>query len=655
MEKNKLIELVNSAQQGDSSAMDSLFSEFYNDVYYFALKTVKDSDVACDITQETFLEIFRTIDKLNEPVAFVTWMKKITYHQCTRYFKKKKDILVEEDEDGNSLFDTLEDENEGSVPHDLYEKDEFRQTIMSIVDELSEEQRSAVMLYYFDELSISKIAEIQNVSEGTVKSRLNYARKAIKKSVEAYEEKHGVKLHAIPFLPLFLLGFGEKSSMPISKVGHISNKLAKAKATSGFTSASNAVKATATTVKTSAKIASLPLVTKMIIIVVSVLAVGGIVLGVTIANSQPAMKPVASPKYPLTYPEYTTEPTTEPTEPKLEEVDYELKKDAIDGGYKHLVALKADGTVVATGNNDYGQCDVSDWKDIVAVDAGNNHTVGLTKYGTVVATGNNNKNQCDVSEWTNIKAIVAGSDYTIGLKADGSVVVAYSYVHGDGSYSSFVCEAKEWIDIVDISGSSELVVGVKSDGTVVWAGNDFNNGVNSISFEDWRNIVDVDVCNCHCVALRSDGTVISDGVQYYAPIISVLDQLNGIVKIYASDFLKVGLKADGTVMTEDVTPYEYEYEDEPYYHHGYKAAQEMAGWTDIVDVYSGTGYVVAIKKDGSVLAFRDDDYLIEEVIYDSIVEEALQWTGLMTTVTTSSVDFSSVSPSSVDFSSEIEN
>ena len=80
MNREKLISLVTQAQSGDSQALDALFTEFYNDVYYFALKTVKDSDTACDITQETFLEIIRTIGNLKEPAAFVTWMKQITYH-----------------------------------------------------------------------------------------------------------------------------------------------------------------------------------------------------------------------------------------------------------------------------------------------------------------------------------------------------------------------------------------------------------------------------------------------------------------------------------------------------------------------------------------------------------------------------------------------
>ena len=68
----------------------------------------------------------------------------------------------------------------------------------------------------------------------------------------------------------------------------------------------------------------------------------------------------------------------------------------------HTVGLKSDGTVVAVGANGRGQCDVSDWKDIVAVSADDWHTVGLKSDGTVVAVGWNEYGQCDVSGWTDI-------------------------------------------------------------------------------------------------------------------------------------------------------------------------------------------------------------------------------------------------------------
>ena len=71
----------------------------------------------------------------------------------------------------------------------------------------------------------------------------------------------------------------------------------------------------------------------------------------------------------------------------------------ISAGNYHTVYLKADGTVVAVGNNRDGQCNVYGWKDIIAISAGLYHTVGLKSDGTVVAVGENGDGQCDVSKF----------------------------------------------------------------------------------------------------------------------------------------------------------------------------------------------------------------------------------------------------------------
>ena len=104
-------------------------------------------------------------------------------------------------------------------------------------------------------------------------------------------------------------------------------------------------------------------------------------------------------------------------------------KSLASGGY-HTVGLKKSGTVIACGNNDNGQCDVSHWHDIVSISAGNCHTVGLKKDGTVVACGNNYYGQCNVSKWEHIVAISAGKDFTVGLKEDGTVIAVGDNLFG---------------------------------------------------------------------------------------------------------------------------------------------------------------------------------------------------------------------------------
>jgi len=92
-------------------------------------------------------------------------------------------------------------------------------------------------------------------------------------------------------------------------------------------------------------------------------------------------------------------------------------------GDNHIVGLKADGTVVAVGQNAYGACNTQHWRDVVAIACTHWHTVGLRKDGTVVATGHNVYGQCNTINWQNIIAIFCDSWYTGAIQADGSVVV----------------------------------------------------------------------------------------------------------------------------------------------------------------------------------------------------------------------------------------
>lgn len=291
MEREQLIALVTAAQQGKEEALNELFNTYYNDVYYFALKTVKDEEAACDVTQETFVEIINTLGNLQEPAAFVKWMKMIAYHQCTRHFKKKVDVLVDEDEEGNTVFDTLQEEKADFIPDEALDKAEFRETIMAMIDQLSEEQRAALMLFYYDELSIKQIAQIQGTNENTVKSRLNYAKKGIKKSVEDYEKKNGIKLHCVGVLPLLLWLFKDyfAQTAPATAAAVAKGVAAATGTTVTVSAAATATTATAATVATAAGVGAkiaLPLAAKIVAgVVAATLVVGGGTAAVTVPES----------------------------------------------------------------------------------------------------------------------------------------------------------------------------------------------------------------------------------------------------------------------------------------------------------------------------------------------------------------------------------
>ena len=208
IEKEKLITMVRAVQNGDEGAATQLYETFRDSIYYQIYKTVdNDVELAEDLTQDTFIEILETIGQLQEPAAFVTWSKQIAYHKCTGYFKKRKEILLDENEDGYSVFDTVQEDREEFIPDEALDKEDLKQTIQNMIRELPEEQRSAILLRYFNEISVKEIAQIQGVTEGTVKSRLNYGRKAIRQAVENYEKKNDVKLHCAGVIPLLLWFF----------------------------------------------------------------------------------------------------------------------------------------------------------------------------------------------------------------------------------------------------------------------------------------------------------------------------------------------------------------------------------------------------------------------------------------------------------------
>ncbi len=203
------------------------------------------------------------------------------------------------------------------------------------------------------------------------------------------------------------------------------------------------------------------------------------------------------------------------------------------------IGLRSDGTVVAAGWNKTGQCNVSDWQDIVAVCAGYSHTVGLRSDSTVVAVGRNDYGQCDVSDWRDIVAVCVGYSHTVGLRSDGTVVAA-----GESFFvARNTCKISDWRDIVAVCAGESHAVGLRSDGTVVAVG---GNTYGECNVSDWCDIVAVCAGYSYTVGLRSDGTVVAVGHNLYGQC-NVSDWCD-IVAVCAGDFYTVGLRSDGTVV-----------------------------------------------------------------------------------------------------------
>ena len=282
-----------------------------------------------------------------------------------------------------------------------------------------------------------------------------------------------------------------------------------------------------------------------------------------------------------------------------------VQRDSVSAGGNHVVGLKTDGTVVATKHTGflyYGQCEVSDWTDIIAVSAGHSYTVGLKADGTVVATkytGEYYFNQCDVSGWMDIVAISAGFEHTVGLKADGTAVAVGNNICGQ-------CDIDDWTDIVAVSAGRYHTIGLKADGTVVTAGSDFY-GLCAPSI--WTDIVAVSAGLEHTIGLKADGTVVAVGDNYFNQC--DIDDWTDIVAVSVGSNHTVGLKADGTVVA---TKY---ISDGTYIYNG---QGDVNDWADIVAISAGNSCTFGLKADGTTVAVGYND--------DGLCDDVGSWAGI---------------------------
>ena len=225
------------------------------------------------------------------------------------------------------------------------------------------------------------------------------------------------------------------------------------------------------------------------------------------------------------------------------------KPQTIAAGGHHTLGIRSDGTVVAVGDTEYGECAVDNWTEMTVLDAGECHTVGLRSDGTVAAVGFNDDGRCNVRNWTNIAAVSAGGFHTVGLRYDGTVVAVGLNCYGQ-------CNVSGWSGIAAVAGGHVHTVGLRSDGTVVAVG---WNDDGQCNVGSWTDIIAISAGGTpygttsritaylgHTVGLRSDGTVVAVGDDEYGQC--NVDNWTDIVAISAKRNCTVGLRSDGTVV-----------------------------------------------------------------------------------------------------------
>nr|CAA9280975.1 RNA polymerase sigma factor RpoE [uncultured Armatimonadetes bacterium] len=188
-------ELIEQSREGDTAAFDLLVRRYEKQIYNTAYRLCNSYDDAADIAQEAFVRAFSNLKSFRGDAAFSTWLHRIVTNvflderkkQRARPHRSLEEVLALEESTVTRQF-----EDPGPGPQDRVEGRERRELLEQAIAVLPEAQRVMVVLYHTQSRSYEEIAQIMGLPMGTVKSRLNRARLALRDKLLPVAELFGV-------------------------------------------------------------------------------------------------------------------------------------------------------------------------------------------------------------------------------------------------------------------------------------------------------------------------------------------------------------------------------------------------------------------------------------------------------------------------------
>ena len=183
--------LVSLYIKGNEESFEVLLNRYKSKVFTNIYLIVKDTYIAEDLTQDTFIKAIKTLrgNRYNEEGKFKPWILRIAHNLAIDYFRKKKRYPTIVMEDGSNVFNTLAF---SEAPYEnIQVQEDTKKKLRSFIEELPENQREVIMMRHYQEMSFQDIAESTDVSINTALGRMRYAlinlRKKMKQHKIAYD------------------------------------------------------------------------------------------------------------------------------------------------------------------------------------------------------------------------------------------------------------------------------------------------------------------------------------------------------------------------------------------------------------------------------------------------------------------------------------
>jgi len=277
---------------GDESAFNDIYSATYRKILLTASTYMKNPSDTEDAVQDIYIQAYKKINTIQDYNKVMPWFMTLTRNVCINMINKRSrtEITVgSEDEGSANVFENIHEERVYHSPEKNLQKKEKSRIIIELVSMLPIEQKDSVLLHYIEKRSVSEVAMITNTTTGTVKSRLNYARKKLQELVKEREIKDGIKLRLnglfifTPFILRYIYGIAAMSTEVAATT------LTAIEAILGITIKATAVSSTtAAAVATTGGAVATVMTSKLLITTAASLVITtGVSAGVWVAISEP--------------------------------------------------------------------------------------------------------------------------------------------------------------------------------------------------------------------------------------------------------------------------------------------------------------------------------------------------------------------------------